>query len=73
LGSRFIKPICVLGLLSPGVNRPQRAADHSPPSRAEIKNAWSYTSTSSIRQHGMVFSYAQGQYTHTHILVDMKF
>jgi hypothetical protein len=29
----------------PGVKRPGREADHSPQSTAEIKNAWSYTST----------------------------
>jgi hypothetical protein len=28
----------------PGVKRPGREADHSPPSSAEVKNAWSYTS-----------------------------
>jgi hypothetical protein len=27
-----------------GVKRPGREADHSPPSSAEVKNAWSYTS-----------------------------
>jgi hypothetical protein len=31
----------------PGVKRPKREADHSPPSGAEVKNAWSYISTSS--------------------------
>jgi len=31
------------GLLS-GVKRPERAANHSPPSTAEVKDAWSYTS-----------------------------
>jgi hypothetical protein len=31
--------------LFPGLKRPGREADHSPPSSAEIKNAWSYTST----------------------------
>jgi hypothetical protein len=31
--------------LSPGVKRPGREADHSPPSSAEFKNAWSYNST----------------------------
>jgi hypothetical protein len=30
--------------LSLGVKRPGREADHSPPSSAEVKNAWSYTS-----------------------------
>jgi hypothetical protein len=29
----------------PGGKRPGREADHSPPSSAEVKNAWSYTST----------------------------
>jgi hypothetical protein len=28
-----------------GVKRPGREANHSPPSSAEFKNAWSYTST----------------------------
>jgi len=28
-----------------GVKRPGRKADHSPPSSAEVRNAWSYTST----------------------------
>jgi hypothetical protein len=28
-----------------GVKRPVREADHSPPTSAEVKNAWSYTST----------------------------
>jgi hypothetical protein len=35
----------VSGALSLGVKRPGREADHSPPSSAEVKNAWSYTST----------------------------
>jgi hypothetical protein len=28
-----------------GIKRPVREADHSPPSSAEVKNAWNYTST----------------------------
>jgi hypothetical protein len=48
-----------------GVKRPEREADHSPPSSAEVENAWSYTSTPQyvfkawclikhrIRLHGM--------------------
>jgi hypothetical protein len=35
----------VLGALSLGLKRPGREADYSPPSSAEVKNAWSYTST----------------------------
>jgi hypothetical protein len=30
----------------PVVKRPERETDHSPPSSVEVKNAWSYTSTS---------------------------
>jgi hypothetical protein len=37
-----------------GVKRPVREAYHSSPSRAEVKNAWSYTSTPQIRVHGVV-------------------
>jgi hypothetical protein len=35
----------VPGVLSLGVKRPGREADHSPPPSADIKNAWSYIST----------------------------
>jgi hypothetical protein len=35
----------VPGALSPGIKRPGREADHSPPSSAEVKNVWRYTST----------------------------
>jgi hypothetical protein len=42
--------------LSLGVKRAGREADHSPPSSAEVKNAWSYTSTPPIRLHGVVLS-----------------
>jgi hypothetical protein len=35
----------VPGALSLGVKRPGHEADRSPPSSAELKNAWSYTST----------------------------
>jgi hypothetical protein len=52
------------GALSPGVMRPGREPDHSPPSSAEFTKIWSYTFTSTIRLHGVVFiliSLAQGQ------------
>jgi hypothetical protein len=42
----------------PGVKWPGREADHSPPSSAEIMNAWSYISTSSVPLRGVVFNYA---------------
>jgi hypothetical protein len=38
----------------PGSKAAGREAHHSPPSSAEVKNAWSYTSASPIRLHGMV-------------------
>jgi hypothetical protein len=34
----------VSGVLSLAVKRPGRESDHSPPSSAEVKNSWSYTS-----------------------------
>jgi hypothetical protein len=33
------------GSLSPGVKRPGREGNHSPPTSAEVKNTWIYTST----------------------------
>jgi hypothetical protein len=36
---------CVSGTLSPGVKRPGCEADHSPPTNAEVKKIWIYTST----------------------------
>jgi hypothetical protein len=33
------------GALSPGVKRPGREADHSPPASAEAKKIWIYTPT----------------------------
>jgi hypothetical protein len=43
--------------LSLGIKRPGREACQSPPSSAEVKNAWSYTSTPPLRLHGVVLSY----------------
>jgi len=40
----------------PGVKEPGREAEQSPPSSAEVKNAWSYTSTLPMRLHGVVLS-----------------
>jgi hypothetical protein len=40
----------------PGVKWARCKADHSFPSSAEVKNAWSYTSTPSIYLHGVVLS-----------------
>jgi hypothetical protein len=46
----------VPGALSLGIKWPGREADLSPPSSAEVKNAWRYTSTTPIRLHGVVLS-----------------
>jgi hypothetical protein len=35
----------ISGVLSLGVKQPGHKADHSPPSSAQVKNVWSYTST----------------------------
>jgi hypothetical protein len=40
----------VPGVLSPGVNRPGREVDHSPPTNAEVKKMWIYTSTPSYAE-----------------------
>jgi hypothetical protein len=44
------------GALSVGVKRLGRDTDRSPPSNAEVKNAWSYISTPSIRLYGVMLS-----------------
>jgi hypothetical protein len=38
----------------PGLKRPGREANKSPPPSAEVRNAWSYTSSHSVRLHGVV-------------------
>jgi hypothetical protein len=38
-------PIGTGGLFPRGVKRPGRESDHSPPTSAEVKNTWIYTST----------------------------
>jgi hypothetical protein len=52
----------VSGPLSLRVKRPDREADHSPPSSAEVKNLWSYTSTPQICLHDMVLSLGTGKF-----------
>jgi len=42
--------------LSLSIKRSGREAGHLPPSSADVKNAWSYTSTPPIRLHGAVLS-----------------
>jgi hypothetical protein len=55
----------VQGALSLGVKWLRHEADHSPPSSAEVKNAWSYTSTPqyafkawcSVKKHRVNFTF----------------
>jgi len=47
---------------TPGVKQPGREADHSPPSSAEVKNVWSYTSTPPIHQ-GVVLNQARDTFS----------
>jgi hypothetical protein len=42
--------------LSLGVKLPGREADYTSPSSAEVRNAWSYTSTHPIHFHGLVIN-----------------
>jgi hypothetical protein len=44
------------GALPLGVKLPGRETDHSPPCSAEVKSAWSYTSSPPISLHGVVLS-----------------
>jgi hypothetical protein len=59
----FTQPLtqCVPGALSLGVKWPGREADHSPPSSAEVKNEWSYTSTPQYAFVAWCSVKAQGQ------------
>jgi len=43
-------------LLTPGAKRPGRETDHSNPSSAQVKNAWSYASTPTMFLHGLVLN-----------------
>jgi hypothetical protein len=40
----------------PEVKRQEREADHSPPTSAEVKKIWTYTSTPPIRLHGVMLN-----------------
>jgi hypothetical protein len=56
LGSTQPPILWVPVALSLDVKQPGCEADHPPPSSAEVKNAWSYTSTPPISLHGVVLS-----------------
>jgi hypothetical protein len=63
----------VPGVLSLGVKRPGREADHSPPSSAEVKNARSYTSIPPLRLHGVVEHRDNFTFTFTVSVKDEEF
>jgi hypothetical protein len=46
----------VLGALTQGVKWLECEADHSPPSNAEVKNAWICTSTLTVSVQGVVLN-----------------
>jgi hypothetical protein len=56
------------GALSLGIKRPGREADHSPPSSAEVKNAWSYTSTPRNVFMAWCLVKHRGKFTFTYLL-----
>jgi hypothetical protein len=51
----------VPGAISMGIKRSMREADHSPQFSAEVKNAWSYTSTPQYAFTAWCSVKAQGQ------------
>jgi hypothetical protein len=55
----------VPGALSPGVKWPGHEADYSPPSSAEVKNAWHYMSTLPPTRHfrGMLVKHRDNLYS----------
>ena len=53
LGPTHLPTQWVPGAISPGVKRPGRDVNHLPPSTAEVKNEWSYTSAPPICLHGV--------------------
>jgi len=57
----------------PGVRQPDLEADHSPPSSAAVKNAWSYTSTPQYVFMALCSIKAQGQlsFTFTFTLINL--
>jgi hypothetical protein len=48
-------PMGTGGVLSPGLKRPEREADHSPPTSAKVKKTWIYKSTPSCL-HGIAIN-----------------
>jgi len=44
------------GALTPGLKQTGHEADYSSPSRAEVKNVWSYTSAPPVHLHDVVLN-----------------
>jgi hypothetical protein len=57
------------GGFSPGIKRPGREADHSPPAGAEVKKMWTYTSTSPYSLDNFKFYHIIG---HDHFLLNVS-
>jgi hypothetical protein len=55
-------------VLSLGIKRPRREADHSPTSSVKVKNAWSYTSTLPIHLHDVVLIWNTGATLYLYLL-----
>jgi hypothetical protein len=49
-------PIQRVPVFFPRVKEVGREVDHSPPSSAEVKNEWIYTSTLPVRLHGVMLN-----------------
>jgi hypothetical protein len=67
-----------LGTFFPRVKWRRGEADHSPPSGAEVKNAWSYTFTIALRLHGVVLRYRKNFTVHllqylSYLVRDLRF
>jgi hypothetical protein len=62
-----------LGTLFPGVKRPGRQADQSPPPSADIKNEWSCTFTPSYVFLAWDLVKHRTNFTHTHVYICICF
>jgi hypothetical protein len=58
-GANPVSYLLGIGTTTPGVKLSGRETDRSPPSSAEVKNAWSYTPTTPLLLHGVVFNLAR--------------
>jgi hypothetical protein len=73
LGPTQPPTLCVTGALTPGQKRSGRKANHSPPSGAEVKNLWNYTSTPSyVFITECLINYAQGKFYFLYFLENIS-